>query len=116
MSLHPIPEFSLEWLVANLIRLHQGRAEAISMSALAREAGLGTRQLQRIIKHLIEDHGEPIGSATGQPTGYYLITDEPEVRAAVAQLEHRLGSLARRIARLRRIAPEEVFGQMRMEL
>jgi hypothetical protein len=86
------------------------------MPALAREAGLGTRQLQRIIKHLIEDHGEPIGSATVPPTGYYVITDEPEVRAAVAQLEHRLGSLARRIARLRRIAPEEVFGQRRLDL
>ena len=110
------PRTPLEQAMIGILALHRGRGAAISMASVARELGIGSRPVQRIIKHLIEDHGEPIGSATVPPTGYYVITNEPEVRAAVAQLEHRLGSLARRIARLRRIAPEEVFGQMRMEL
>ncbi len=95
---------------------HRGRDQAIAMTALAREAGLSTRILQKIIKHLIEEHAGFIGSATGAGHGYYLITEQAEVDAAIRQLEHRLGSLATRIARLKRLAPEEVLGQLRMSL
>lgn len=101
--------------ITGILAQHQGRDQAISMAALAERVGLSTRDVQHYIKHLIEHHGVLIGSATGKPHGYYLITEPSEVHAAIAQLQHRLISLAVRIARLNKTSVEVVFGQARLQ-
>lgn len=113
----PLGELTaVEREIIDLLSGHRGKERAIAMAALADLVGLSTRTLQMRIKHLIEAHGVLIGSATGEPHGYYLITDPEEVRASVGQLEHRLKSLAVRISRIKKVSVEDVFGQMRMEL
>ncbi len=111
---HAAHELALEAVIADEIRAHRGRQAAIGMRELAAACGVETRFLQRIVKHLIEDHGEPIGSSTVKPTGYYWLDDPDDVAASVRQLEHRLVSLAVRIARLRKTSVEAVFGQLNL--
>ena len=99
-----------------LFLIQRGRENAISMSALAGAVGISTRELQDVIKHLIEDHGVLIASATGKNHGYYYPVTEDELISARAQIIHRIQSLARRLRAIDREAFEEIFGQGRMEL
>jgi biotin operon repressor len=99
-----------------LSTLRKGRENAISMSALADQLNISTRELQSIIQHLINDHGNMIASATGKNHGYYYPGNEEEYRAAVDQLKHRIISLARRIRAIDKKAFEEIFGQTTVEL
>ena len=110
----------MEARVLSLIQL--GRGNAISMQALASAVGawhakpLHTRELQDVIKHLIEDHGVLIASATGRNHGYYYPVTEDELISARAQIIHRIQSLARRLRAIDKEAYEEIFGQGRMEI
>jgi biotin operon repressor len=94
-----------------LSTLRKGRENAISMSALAEQLNISTRELQSVIQHLINDHGYMIASATGKNHGYYYPGNEEEYRAAVDQLKHRIISLARRIRAIDKQAFQEIFGQ-----
>ena len=90
----------------------RGQVKAISMADLAAAADLSTRALQRVVAHLIAEHAIPIGSATGEAHGYYLVEDAADVEAACGQLRHRIIHLAQRMATLKRISLAEVFGQL----
>lgn len=83
------------------------------MPSLALRVGISTRELQDVIKHIIEEHGIMIASATGRNHGYYFPATEKEYRDAVDQLKHRIISLAKRIRACDRAAFEEIFGQSR---
>ena len=101
-----------EQLIVAYLSLHRGRAAAIPMAQLAAMADLSTRALQQVVAHLIAEHAIPIGSATGDVHGYYLVEDAADVEAACAQLRHRIIHLARRMATLKRISLADVFGQL----
>lgn len=101
--------------ILDVLAHHRGRAAALPMPALALRIGITTRAVQGAIHELI-DLGEPIGSATGTPAGYFLLTTRQEFTAAIEQLEHRIGSLSKRCASLRRLAVTAVDGQLRMPL
>jgi len=58
---------------------HRGRANAISMSELARLAGLSTRAVQSAVEYLISEHRKPLGSSCGKPSGYYVIVDQADL-------------------------------------
>lgn len=105
-----------ESLVMALLRGHKGMAEAIPMSRVGEMLDLSTRDVQDSIKHLIEAHGEPIGSATGCPHGYYLIATAEEQARAEQQLKNRAMSCLIRLARLRKTSLENIFGQIKLEL
>ncbi len=111
---HAAHELALEVVIADEIRQRRGREAAIGMRELAAACGVNSRLVQRFVKHLIEAHGEPIGSSTVKPTGYYWLDHPDDVAAAVRQLEHRLVSLAVRIARLKKTSVEAVFGQLNL--
>ncbi len=59
---------------------HRGRDRAIVSRELADAAGVDSRRLRTILRHLVVQHLVPVGSATGEPAGYYLITCEDERR------------------------------------
>jgi len=73
-----------------------GRANAISMHYIAREIGIGARDVQAIVKFLVEERQQPIGTATSKPFGYYMIESQDElrenyqhfVRRGVSNLKH----------------------------
>ncbi len=105
-----------ERLVRDLIAAHRGHAQAVPLRALAAGTGLYWRDVQQIVKHLIEAHHCPIGSATGKPHGYYWIVDEEDQARAEAQLRHRIVSCARRLALLERNTPRQILAQLALEL
>jgi hypothetical protein len=66
--------------VLAIIRVRVGRAHAVSMHEIAARTGIATRDIQEIVKTLVEERSIPIGSATTKPYGYYLIRSEDELR------------------------------------
>ncbi len=70
----------------------------------------------RSIKNLIECYGEPIGSATTRPAGYFIITSPEEQALAERQIKNRALSCLIRLARLKKTAPANVLGQLQLEL
>jgi len=105
-----------ELAVLHILESHRGRARAIGLPALAQATDLHWRTVQEVIAHLIEYHQQPIGSATGKPAGYFLITTEEEQAQAEAQLRHRMLALAKRLAHLKKNAPADILDQLRLEL
>jgi hypothetical protein len=82
--------------VLAIIRVHVGRDRAISMHEIAARTGVSTRDIQDIVKTLVEERSIPIGSATTKPYGYYVIRSEKEleenyqhfVRRGVSNIRH----------------------------
>lgn len=102
--------------VLEVLQRHRGRAQAIGLDVLAASAGISERNVQSAVAVLIEQDGQPIGSATAQPAGYYLIETEDELAASLGQLTHRIVSLARRISALKRSTTPVVLQQLAIEL
>lgn len=108
-----------ELAVWSVLQTRVGRAAAIPMADLAAQVGLGTRTLQSVVKHLVEDHHLPIGSSTGGADGvhgYYRVASPDDLERTVRQLDHRIISTARRKARLVQSTAARVLGQLTMDL
>lgn len=79
-----------------ILRSHQGRENAVSMHAIAAELGISSRDVQALVKFLVEERSWPIGTATSRPFGYYVIRNEREleenyqhfIRRGVSNLKH----------------------------
>ena len=105
-----------EQAVLDVLQRHRGRARAIGLDVLAACAGIAERNVQHAVASLIEQHGQPIGSATAQPAGYYLIENADELAESLGQLTHRIVSLARRIAALKQSTTPIVLNQLALEI
>ena len=92
-----------------------GRSNAVSVSELMALCGMSDVVVRQTVKHLVEEHGCLIVSATGKPSGFYLPQNREEFRAGVAQYVHRIASLARRVRAMDRAAYERLFGQKKIE-
>ena len=91
--------------------LKEGKENAVCVKTLAGLVGVSDVKLREIVRHLIDEHGYCIGSRTGEPAGYYLITEESEINEVYRSLRHRGISILVRASKLKRISLEEVFGQ-----
>jgi|CXWL01.1.fsa_nt_gi hypothetical protein len=119
MPLMP-PALSLEQQrVLFVIATRLGWQSAIPLRELAETVRITPRVVQQIVKHLIESHHAAIGSITGGDAGvhgYFLIVTREDLEMADRQLTHRIMHTAQRLAHLRRNTPDEVLGQIRLEL
>ena len=112
----------IELEILSVLEERVGHAKAISMRDLAVAVGLGedTRTLQDLIKHLVEEHREPIGSSPTQPNGYFMIKTADDQKTAFKHIDSRIISLAKRKARIVGNTPAEVLreltGQLDLEL
>lgn len=59
--------------VLGIIRRHVGRANAVSMHSIADAVGISARDVQAIVKFLVEERECAIGTSTARPFGYYSI-------------------------------------------
>lgn len=102
--------------VLALLREHRGRQAAIGKAELAQQTGLCERRVRQLIKHLIEEHREPIGSCSGPPAGYFWIDSPAELDLAMHELRTRIIEMAKRMAHLKQNSLADVLGQLAMEL
>ena len=106
-----------ERLVAGIIERHRGKETPVAREQLALLVGVTTREVERIVKHLVERHGCPIGSVCGSRVhGYYVITDAEDLARTAENLRARAMSLLKRLARLRQTTELDVLGQLRLDL
>lgn len=91
--------------------LQEGKENARGVHWLAAMVGVSDVKLREIVRHLIDEHGYCIGSRTGEPAGYYIITEPGEIDEVYRSLRHRGISILARASKLKRISLEEVFGQ-----
>lgn len=104
-------------LVYDLVCEYSGRENAISMHEIERRTGVKTRDIQAIVKYLVEEKARPIGTAAAAPYGYYIIESDAElrenyqhfVRRGVSNLKH-----ARAYKSAAVIGP--IVGQLELEI
>lgn len=81
---------------ALLASLGNGRPNAIGAGRLAKILGYPTGgnqvQLRTLIKECIENDNDLIGATTGQPAGFFIITNTIELEAYLNSLENRTRS------------------------
>lgn len=85
-----------EALVLAAVRARRGRPAAMAVPDLARDTGIDDRRAQGVVKHLVEEHQAPIGTATTPPHGYYWIVTDEERREVRNSLVRRAVSTLRR--------------------
>ena len=106
-----------ERVAAGVIERHRGKDAPIAREHLAALVGCSTRDVEQLVKHLIERHGCPIGSCCGSKVhGYYTITDAEDLARTAENLRARAMSLLKRLARLRQTTELDVLGQLRLDL
>jgi hypothetical protein len=105
-----------ELKVAEALTWHCGRSAAIPVDNLALLVGLDRRKVEQLVKHLIEEHAFPIGSATGAKHGYFWITSKDDQQHSERQLEHRIIKTAQRLSALKRNTPAEILDQLALNL
>lgn len=60
---------------------HPGRENCVPLARLAVVLDISPRDVQAIVKYLVEECAEPIGTAVSHPFGYYRIVREAELEA-----------------------------------
>lgn len=83
--------------------LREGKAEAITSTDILRLTGLkDQRNIYEIIEQLIIQHGYAIGaSRTGEHKGYYLISNQKELRESLHSYNEQIQSMLKRHKKLR---------------
>jgi len=61
---------------AVLALLGHGRGAAVSSTEIVKRTGLTVRRIQQVVRRLRLEHGYSIGSATQDPMGYYLTSEQ----------------------------------------
>jgi biotin operon repressor len=56
--------------------LGHGRGAAVSSTEIVKKTGLTVRRIQQVVRRLRLEHGYSIGSATTDPMGYYLTSEQ----------------------------------------
>ena len=99
--------------ILRILRLHSAIESftPIRGSALASLTGLTMREVQKIIKRMVEEDGRPILSTSTYPPGYYLARTPDEVRDCAKGLRWRGISCLVRASRLHALAARMEAGE-----
>jgi hypothetical protein len=97
-------------------QLWPGRLNATGVAKISKTTGINDRRVRQIVRHLIDDHGLCIGSATDEPAGYFIATDPGEVADIVGAMRHRGISILVRASRISGNSLTEIIHQGVLEL
>jgi len=112
---------NLEAAILRFLEAHQGRDFAISRERLVEKINgeylfsklvYGERKIRATIKHLVESHGEWIGSCA---KGYFMIQTEEELLTACKYYHGYALSLLHVEAKLRKTSLATLLGQLSIE-
>lgn len=96
--------------VAELMKKHRGKTNAIKSAEIAHKFGIPdndtTRQTRHIIKRAMEKHGLPIG---GLSNGYFIVENRQELAECALDLQSRIDRTEERLMLLKRMF-ESVHG------
>ncbi len=106
---------SEEASVWNIIKNHKGKENAVKVDTVALYTGLKDKEVREIVSGLVRQHSKLIASSTANPPGFYVITDEQELKAHIRSLRHRGIMCLVRAAALSNTSIEEIFGQGKFE-
>lgn len=98
--------------VLHLIRGRVGRKNAMSVSTISERTAIPPRTVRDIVKNLIEHHMIRIGSALGQPSGYYMIQTQEEAEQNEKTLRKLGISILVRAAVLKKLTIREYMKQL----
>lgn len=99
------------------VRRRCGKPAAIAVADLAAATGIEERRVQQVVKHLVERHQAPIGTATKPPFGYYWIVSDEERREVRDSLVRRAVSTLQRARAYDRSGwVARLIGQAELEL
>ena len=93
------------------IRGRAGKDSAIKADTIAWQTGLPEVKVREIVSRLVRVRGKLIGSSTGNPPGFYVITDAEELKKHIGSLRHRGIMCLVRAAALSKTSIEEIFKQ-----
>lgn len=103
--------------IRDLLRAeHNGAIRAISQADLAAKTGFRKRRVRQIIRDLISQFGEPIGSLYARSGGYFWISSRMETELTCKKMTDHAVSQLSRVADLKKITLPDLLGQMRMDL
>ena len=88
--------------VAAVMAEHIGEANAVTMPELRGRVSMSERKVRAILERLTKEFGIPIGAQSGK-AGRFIISNEFERQAVIADLASRVGETQARIKALREI-------------
>jgi glutamate formiminotransferase len=88
--------------ILEVISKHVGKKKPVQVSDLMSFVPLSDREIRKVIQELILDFGEPIGSTTKGPHGFYFIADQDDLDETVNNLENRRDMIDKRIKALKK--------------
>ncbi len=112
---------NLESTILRFLEAHQGKDFVISRKRLVEKIKgeylftpfeVSERKIRATIKHLVESHGEWIGSC---PKGYFMIQTDEELLAACKYYHGYALSLLHVEAKLRKTSLAALLGQLSLE-
>jgi len=112
---------NLEATILRFLEAHQGREFSISRERLVEKIngeylftplGVSERKIRATIKHLVESHGQWIGSCS---RGYFMIQTDEELVTACKYYHGYALSLLHVEAKLRKTSLATLLGQLSME-
>ena len=95
--------------VFNVIKTHEGRDRAIKAEVVGFHARMSEVKVRQIIARLVNEHGKPIGSVTGNPPGFYMMVDDDEIKEHAASLRKRGMKILKRAGKVSKMTVKEVF-------
>lgn len=105
-----------ERAVAGILNQCVGEGWAMQVADVARATGIPARRCQSIVRHLIVDHGAPIGTSMRAPFGWYLAETPAEMDRVVELHRSRALSELTTMARLRGTCLRGILSQIQTEL
>jgi hypothetical protein len=99
----PWPPLPSERALLVTLRLHQGKAAALALGAIAERMHLTPRVVKDIVQDLRMRFGVQVGaSRESDGGGYYLVATEEESEESIAQLEKQAITMLRVVRAMRR--------------
>ena len=99
----------LDEQILRTLKKHRGRGNPITCRRLEKTVGFSSRQIRRIIQHLVVEHHAPIASSVRYPYGFYLITGKKEAENCLKQYYSRVKEMLNRV-RILSMTVKKKFG------
>ena len=96
--------------VAEFMRLHKGRKNAVKSKDLAAKVGADERSIRDAISYLVEHKGMAIGSHPA--VGYFMIADKKDKDLACRHLKSRGVKILKRLSIIENKPVEDVAKQL----